>query len=445
MGVVVLVARWLGAAGLGEYQIMVANVTVFETIASLGLWPLLVRCVVRTPDVAYRYLVHGSLLTAAVSILSMPVMYACSIGYDPVTRIGTAVLALTLMPGVVIVVAEAVLVARGSPQMIACLRVVENVALVGLVWLGLVLGYGLVAVTVSMLVTRVFCAAVAFWVARRACAPCPARVERVFFRELIAQVPVFVGMAVVWALYARVDVLVLSRLASVEAVGFYSAGQRIFAMAQEVPASVLAVVLPLLATAHTESPARFAQLTRQTAHYFLLFSLPIAVGATLVGEPLLVGVFGGHFAPAVTPFVILMWALVPGCAMRLLGQALIASDRQRADLAINVVNLLATAVLLIWLVPTGGATGAALAMLASTLLAFALRLSVLWFAGVTIGFDARSIAVGGAALAMAGVVWLVRGQPVWVAIGTGVLAYSVAVVTFGGLSLEEVASVRGGS
>jgi O-antigen/teichoic acid export membrane protein len=445
MGVVVLVARWLGTEGLGHYQIILANVTVFETIASLGLWPLLVRCVVRSPDASYRYLVHGSLLTVAVSVLLMPVMYACSAGYDPVTRLGTAVLAATLAPGVVIVVAEAVLVARGSPQMIAGLRVVENFALVVLTWIGLVSGHGILAITVFMLATRIACAAVAFWVAARACPPSPARVERAFFRELIVQVPVFIGMAVVWALYSRVDVLVLSRLASVDAVGLYSAGQRVFAMAQEVPASVLSVVLPLLTAAHTESPARFAQLTRQTSHYFLLFSVPVAVGATLVGEPLLVGVFGAEFGPAVTPFVILMWALVPSCAMRLLGQALIASDRQHADLVINVINLVVTSVLLMALVPTGGATGAAWAMLASTTLAFALRMSVLWSAGVAIGFDARSLAIGGAAVAMAFVVWLVRAQPVWVAIGCGALAYSVAVVTLGGLTVAEVASVRSGS
>ena len=443
MGVVVVIARWLGTAGLGEYQILVANVTVFETIASLGLWPLLVRCVVRTPAAGYRYLLHGGVLTVAASVVLMPVMYWCSVGYDPVTRVGTAILALTLAPGVVIVVAEAVLVARGAPQMVAWLRVVENAALVGLVTAAVLLGHGLVAVTVAMLVTRIGCALAAFWVARRACPVSAARLERRFFRELVMQVPVFIGMAVVWALYSRVDVLVLSRLATVEAVGLYSAGQRIYTMAQEVPASVLSVVLPMLAAAHAESPARFSALVRQTSRYFLLLSVPVAVGATLVGAPLLVGLFGAEFAPAAAPFTILMWALVPCCWMKLLGQALIASDRQRTDLAINLVVLVVTTALLVALVPAGGATGAAWATLGSVTLALGLRLSALWHAGVRVGFDGRVRAIAGAAAAMAGAVWLVQAQPVWLAISVGAVAYAAAVVGLGGVSLEEVASVRG--
>lgn len=445
MGVVVAVARWLGAAGLGAYQIMIANVTVFETIASLGLWPLLVRCVVRSPEQGYRYLVHGGLLTGIASVAMMPVMYWCSVGYEPEIRLGTAVLAMTLLPGVVIVVAEAVLVARGKPQMIAWLRVFENAALVVLAAAALVMGYGLVAVTLAMLITRVGCAVAAFVTARRACPPSPVRLAASFFQELIAQVPVFIGMAVVWALYSRVDVLLLSRLASVEAVGWYSAGQRIYTMALEVPTSVMSVVLPMLAAAHAESRERFATLTRQTSHYFLLFAVPIAVGATLVGEPLLVSVFGAEFAPAVTPFIILMWALVPAAWMKLLGQALIASDRQHADLTINMVVLGATTLLLFLLVPEGGATGAAWAMLGSVSLALVLRLAVLWRAGVPLGFDARSAAVCAAAAVMAAAVWLLRSQPVWLGIGVGGLTYAIAVVVLRGVTMAEVASVRGTS
>jgi O-antigen/teichoic acid export membrane protein len=442
-GVVVLVARWLGAAGLGAYQIILANVLVFETIASLGLWSLLVRSVVRAPALGYRYLVHGTVLTLAVSALLMPIMYLSSAGYDPETRWGTAVLALTLAPGVVIIVAEAVLVARGAPQMVAWLRVIENAALVGLTAAALMLGHGLVAVTVAMLITRVGCALAAFVVAQRACSPRVLQIETAYFRELLAAVPVFLGMAIVWALWTRVDVLVLSRLASIEAVGWYSAGLRISAMAQEVPASVMAVVLPMLAAAHAESPARFTALTRQTSYYFLVFSLPVAVGATLIGGPLLVGLFGPGFEAAVPPFIISMWTLVPACWMKLLGQALIASDRQRADLSINTVVLVVTTGLLVALVPGGGAMGAAWAMFWACNLALGLRLAVLWQGGVRVGFEPRVLAIAGAAAAMGAAVWTVQAQPVWLAISVGVVAYAAALVGFGGISREELATVRG--
>jgi hypothetical protein len=76
-------------------------------------------------------------------------------------------------------------------------------------------------------------------------------------------------------------------------------------------------------------------------------------------------------------------------------------------------------------------------------LALGLRLCALRRAGVTVGFDGRVLAIGGAAAAMACAVWLVQAQPVWLAIGVGAVAYAAAVVGLGGVSREEVASVRG--
>lgn len=443
MGVVVLVSRWLGAAGLGAYQVMLAILTVFETIPGLGLWPLIVRRVAREPEQARHYLLNGCALSVGASLLLIGPMYAAGAGYDPEVRQGLFVLAWTLAPAVVILVCEAILIARGRPEGIAALRVIENAVLVAATAALLVSGHGVVAVTVAMLVCRFGCAAAAFAWARHVCPPARSGLGWAFVGDLLRETPVYIALSITWALYTRIDVLVLSRLVALDEVGYYGAAQRILSMGQELPQSAVTVVMPMLAAAFTTDVARYALVMRRTTRLFLALSVPVAVGGTVVGERVLTLLFGAAFAPAAAPLAILLWSFIPFCEGKLLGSALLASDRQRADLTINLIVLAVTAALLFVLVPHAGATGAAWAMLASVTLATTLRRFVLTRDTAGLWPDRRILAVAAAGAAMGLALLAAQPFPLGVSLVLGPLVYGAGLLLFGAFEPEELAAVPG--
>ena len=438
MLLVVVVSRELGAAGLGEYQIMITYPAVFEMVAALGLWPLLIRNVAREPGEAFRYLLHGSALSLAVGTLLLPIMYLSSAGYSDAVREGILLLSFSLLPSAQIVVSEAILIARGKPQTIAMLLVVENVVLVAIATGLLTLGRGVVAVAVVMLVMRVLTSAVALRLAMRVAGPRVWRLERAFALTLVREAPVFLASSFTWALYSRLDVLVMSRMVSVEDVGYYAAAQRIALMCQEIPQSLLVVMFPLLSTAYRRDPREFQQLMARIAKYMVLIAVPLVVGATAVGGELLGWVFSERFQAAAPILSCFMWAFLLFGLMKLLGSGLMATDRQGVDLVINMIVLALTFGLLLVLTPRYGSLGAAYAMLASVAAAVMLRTSFFWYRVQAVTIEPRA----GAALVASALMWVflttLGAWPLPVRIGVAGLLYAVGLVVFGAFTRAEL-------
>lgn len=439
----VAVSRQLGAAGLGEYQIMITYPAVFEMISALGLWPLLIRNVARAPKEAFRYLLHGSALSLIVGIALIPPLILSSTGYSPVVRLGILLLGFSLLPSAQIVVSEAILIATGKPQAIAMLLVVENVFLVAASTALLSQGYGLIAVAGAMLVFRVLTGLVALWLALRACRGVERiwRLDRTFAFALLREAPVFLASSFTWALYSRLDVLVLSRVVSVEEVGYYAAAQRIVLMCQELPQSLMVVMFPILAAAYRHDASEFRHLMARIAKYMVMIAIPLVVGATVVGSPLLAWLFGERFQTAAPILACLMWSLLLFGMTKLLGSGLIATDHQTADLVINVIVLALTFGMLLVFVPRYGALGAAYAMLGSVAAAVVLRAGYFWTRITAVAVEPRALAAVGASAAMWAFLVGAHGLPLPIQIASGALVYAVSLVVLGAFTRAEVASM----
>jgi O-antigen/teichoic acid export membrane protein len=440
MGLVVVISRALGAEGLGDYQVVISYLAIFEIVPALGMWPLLVRNVAREPEQAFRYLLHAGALSLGASALLVVPMNVAGLGYGPTIREAMMLLSLALAPSVLLVVSEAVLIPRGRPEAVATLQVAESVALVATAAVLLWGGGGVVAVAAAMLACRTLAAAVAVFLALRVCPDRQWTFDWGFARRLLGETPVFFLSSVTWVLYSRLDVVVLSRLVPVDQVGYYGAAQRVLTMCQEVVQSMMVVTLPLLA-ASAARHADFQQVMARATKYVLMVGLPAAVGAMLVGGDLLTLIFGAKFAPSGPILTVLMWSFVPFGLMKLLGAGLTASDRQGADLAINLVVLAVTLALLVSAIPILGAVGAAVAVLGSVVTAVVLRAAYFWRRVTRLEVERGT----GAVVASAGVLALVlmagRGLPLGLLVPLGAAAYGVALLVLGAVDRTEIGAV----
>lgn len=364
------ISRRLGAEGLGIYNLLLNLFFVAHSITSLGLNPLITREVSRSPASATRYLCSASALGFIFSVLTFGgLLVAVTLGnYDANVARASWIIGIALFPSVAILYSESIFIAFEKVKFIVYLAVLENVARV-LIGLGLLLaGFGVLSLIVTFAALRFMTLALNLWVFHRRIAPLRWSFEGGIVRDFLRSVPVFGGILVASTLYMRIDVLLLSQLGSLAAVGYYSAAYRLFAISQVVPKSFNTSIYPIFAKFFQQSRESFHWTSSLSIRYILVVLLPISAGVYGVAEPLTRTLFGQDFGPAVPALKVIIWTLIPYGLVRILASTLFASNRQLIDLKVNILGLTINLALNLALIPRHGFLGCAWATLLSSIL-----------------------------------------------------------------------------
>ncbi len=221
-----------------------------------------------------------------------------------------------------------------------------------------------------------------------------------------------------------IDLIVLGVLVDPETMGSYAAAAKILFVLIIAVEVLWKALLPRLSRLWQESPEAFRE--RLNLYLGLVWAgfLPVAAGGLVIGERLMVLLYGEAFRGAGPVFRILSFAYVLLSLGMFLGNALIASDRQRAYFPPLLASAaVATAGNLI-LVPRLGALGACWAMLCAHAL---LCLTTAWVCRALL---ARSLLMpiltaASAALLMSAALRPLGAWPVVLQIGLGATLYVV--------------------
>jgi O-antigen/teichoic acid export membrane protein len=209
---------------------------------------------------------------------------------------------------------------------------------------------------------------------------------------LLRHAPVFLTTSLLWTLFWRIDVIMLSWLSSAEQVGLYTAALRIVTTLQEIPKAITVTLFPRFASLYVSSRVDFQQLYVRAGKYLLAFAILSCVAVTTIGGYVLTTLFSDKFAHAVPVLNLAVWSLVPFSITNLLGNMLISSHNQNADLVINAIALAMIVALSVWLIPRYGALGAAGANLAAVTAGLALRAGFSWGTGVLVSRSQHAVA-----------------------------------------------------
>jgi O-antigen/teichoic acid export membrane protein len=165
----------------------------------------------------------------------------------------------------------------------------------------------------------------------------------------------------------NVDVLLLGLLVTPAQVGNYAAAAKIIFVLVVAVEVIWRALLPRLARLWQDDPARFRQRYNLYLGLVLLGFVPLAVGGVLLGGRLMDLIYGGDYPGAEPVARILSASYVLLAVGQFFGNALLASDRQRAYFPPLAVSA-AVAVAAVWLL-TGRAeiVGAATGMLVAHL------------------------------------------------------------------------------
>lgn len=453
----VIIARMLSPDEWGQFSLVFGVLGMMSVITDLGVGRVVLSRLTGDDHVEI-----GRVAASFVSLrLALGVLgYIVAVGFVLVSGYPTEVVVATAIAGLVVVIAtpsHALTVLYQSRLKLSYVAAGETIA--QLAQLILTVAAALISPVLYLFVIPAVCNELISLlvkirgIRRGAAGISPARSTELWrWKEMLVEaVPLSIGFAFL-GVATRVDVLMLGKLDTFEAVGLYSIG---FKFSDFVLVAALAVITPfttLLVSAWPHRPDEFRTAAHRSA---LIIGVVCAAGVAgfwpVTGRVLRL-LYGDRFVAATLSTQLLLVGGVLGALTQLALMVLVAAGRNRVYPFVALGALALNVCLNFWLIPRHSFTGAAYAVLLSQIAMFVTIVLVIRLT-IPIRRMLPIAALAGSALLSAAVItatlWIpgYRDLPwpvVLVANGLLVLAVAHAIGWTGGLSIRNaVAGLRG--
>jgi O-antigen/teichoic acid export membrane protein len=422
----VVMARRLGEAGFGVFTFSLSFVTLVTTLGDFGQDRILTREVARDRNALTDYLGNtlGLKLSLATPALGLALVFLILSGTEEETQLTVVLLGIAVIAELLMSTEFSVFQAfeRMAPLPIVLISQRLVTAVVGII--ALLNGAGVVAVATIYLIGAIFALLLSTIFLVRLEKP-ELTVDRSRWWPLMkAAIPV--GLAGVFAtVLFRVDTAMLAAFDTPEVVGNYGAAYRLLETTLFLSWSIGAAVYPVFSRLSRSSQPPIARLYERSLQLVVALTLPLAVGAAVLAEPLIDLLYTSEFSQAADALALLAPAIALFPIAYITGYLLVSQDRQIVSTWTYGIVAVENILLNLYLIPVHSLKGAAIGTSISYVLVLC---SVLFFARRTAGpVDWRRILLSsGLASAASGLaMWALRDE-FWAAVAAGATVYVVA-------------------
>lgn len=437
---IIFVARYLGSEGMGKFSFLISIFWLFQTIASMGLQPYFVREVSRNKELSSKYLMHISFLSLLAAILMSLVMIAFVhiAEYEEDICRATFFLGSGLLINTINLVFHGMFIAHEKAEFVLIGTTLENLIKLSVGMLLLFSGQGIITLAAVIAGAPIIGFFFNFYLYQKNIAVISYKIECSFCNKIARQIPTFSGISLFNALFWNADVLILSKVGSMEAVGFYSASLRIVGMIKLILQSYKTAIQPIAAKTFKISTEEFKDFCFKSLHYIFLITMPICIGGVLLADKIIVLFFSNEFITSAQLLKIQIWLLIPYGMALVFASFLIASHHQRIDLRINVVSSLFLIALCFVLIPRYGAMGAAISVVSAQTLFFIQQILFISAHLFKVNFWKISNKILFSSLLMGVTVYFLYPIPVILNIALGMIVFGVLIFLTGEFDLSEV-------
>ncbi len=359
----VYVVRRLGPVHFGRYSAVMAYITIFAILTDLGMAPYAVR------EMAENRSQTGRLLPNIIAIrifLSLAVIVIAPIsawwlgkGTDMV--IGVLIASLGLLLYAFQGPLDSALTAHERLDYTAAFSIVNQLIFWGVGTALLLAGTGFIGLLVASLIGV---AAVALISARAllrlGVGPMQLSPGR-WLTILKAALPFGIS-SMAGAFLRRFDTVLMSFVLSDAAVGWYNAPYSLLNMMIVLAQSIAIALYPSMVRGYSTDSNSLDDVLQRAVHYLLIIVLPMAVGTSVLADKIIDLLYTTQYAPSVSVLRIAVWALPGIFLLEILGRTANTLHMERPAARINLINAAITIALNLFLVPTIGVIGGALAL-----------------------------------------------------------------------------------
>ena len=449
---VVSLPRYLGDTNLGKLTFATAYTELFALFLGLGTFTYLIKEIAGDREKLASYTFNALAMRLPMSLLVSLAMVAGVnlLHYPASTKAIVYILCVLATVSSMNGVLGASLQGVQNMRRLSIAGITEKVVLVTVGVALLVGGQGVIVYALVALLGSVAGLAVngAYFV--KHLKKTPFRLDLRLWRKIFVGGLPFLIWDMALTVYIRIDIILLSFLASEAVIGWYGAAIRIIAVPVFLPQVVTMAALPALSASIGRASETFHSLARRSLNVVVLAAIPIGLGLFATADKV-IGLFHypDDFANSVPLLAILALAIPLLSTGMVLGMVLIALNRQRAWSLVAVTAACLNPALNLFMIPYfqsqhgNGAIGAAIVsvitevyMTAMALLLMPkgiLGLSNLWFA-------LKCLAAG---LAMVVVIRLLYQQNIVLIVPVAAFTYGLVCLALRALTFEEIGTLWG--
>lgn len=368
--------RYLGPAEFGQLTVAIVLVSVFGFLTDAGLYTVAARELAKRPDEERRILANvlamGLVMSAGALACALLVTFLAYGGSGGrLVRVGVAILAVQMLASALGGTASAYLVSRQRAGPTALAATASSVIFIGLLLLTIQLDLGFSGLAGCFAVSGVVALLLPVLAVRGA--GLGLQRDPALWRQMIAWALPQAGVLVLGVIYFRLDTFLLSFLSSASEVGRYGVAYRVLEVLTVAPIYLMSTLFPEIARQQAHS-ARLNEIVQGAFSSVALAAVPIVILFAVFAEEIVAVAGGPAYLDAAPVLQLLVAAVSLLFANTVLFQSLVALNRQR-DLFVRLLVVLVVNVgLNIVLIPSLGATGAAVALVVSEAAALALAL-----------------------------------------------------------------------
>jgi O-antigen/teichoic acid export membrane protein len=371
---VVYAARILGVSDFGKYALIRTYFDLFLDLCTTGLCIILIREIAKKPSLVSQYLNTSMLLVLilAVAASSILIILAQTFHYAPDTQAALYLVCVALLPATISAVLEAAFIAFEKAEYITYGAILENMLRTMLSLFVLFQGYGVLALFMILIATRLFMLMFYLVLLSRHITKLHWYFEWAFLKQLVHGWKIFALENWLSNIFWSLDVILLSFFFGERAVGLYAAANKLLSLGSAFATSYTSAIFPFMSRMFEESRKTFQRLSQGSLKYMLVLIFPSVLTIALLADPLISLLYPGEYANAIPILRVLIWVLLFRFLNPFLSHILFAQGEQRKSLQVVAISLAFYVAICLWFIPRWEAIGAAWAVLLAVTVAFCL-------------------------------------------------------------------------
>lgn len=304
-------AAHLGPDGFGKYSLVIAFYTIFLLFIDFGISRYFIKRVNEDRGSAGIYLSNFFIAQffSSIVIFGMFLLLPKIFGYEQDISRAMWVAAVGLFFSSMSIPFVALMQAQQRIHLVAAVYFIDS--LIKAAWLAAAIIFHKDLVFLVWVMGLVGISdLIVFWLVARSSVRPGFYPQKAILRNMVLYGISFALLVGFETLIAKADVIIQKHFLDYSQVGLYSAAYRFLDFLTFLPAVVAISLFPHFSgEAEIDSPENRA--LSETIHRFLLaVALPIGIGATILGENIVLSFFGEGYQGAVLPFQILIWSTV---------------------------------------------------------------------------------------------------------------------------------------
>jgi O-antigen/teichoic acid export membrane protein len=441
---VVFIGRRLGPTGMGEFSLILTLFWVFQTMAGMGIQPLLIREVASDRENTGTILINAALLSFLVSCLMsvLMILFSAVMKYSSVVQVAALWMSAALVLATVSLVFQSVFIAWEKAQLVLIGMTWENIVRLLIGVFVLMRGGGIVAISAVFAVSGLVNLAVNIGLMHRHITCMKFKIDPGVCLWLARLLPTFAGISIFSTLFWHMDILLLSRLVNMEALGYYSAPMRLVNVIKLVLQSYKVAIQPVAARLYRVSKTDFREFCEKSLRYIFMFTIPVSIGGLILSDRLLLFIFGEAFAQSNLIFKIVIWILIPYGMILVFASFLIAAHFQHVDMRINLVSMLLAYALGYSLISRYGILGAGAAVLLAVTVFMVQQLNFINRHLFQLNFWKLLHKIMLSGLVMGITIWFLRGFHVLISIPAAMAVYFGLLACLRDISIRDLRELR---